>query len=108
MRPGHDVLPRLVDPSWTPSPRARSATVVTGDRQPGKPHPEPYLKAAAELGLAAVDCLAMEDSNTGARSAEAAGCRVLCVPNHVPVLGGERRIFRDTLADLRARDLRFL
>ena len=43
------------------------------------------------------DCLAIEDSNTGARSAEAAGCTVLVVQNHVPVLTGERRVFRDTL-----------
>ena len=54
----------------------------------GKPHPEPYLKAAADLGVEAGDCLAIEDSNTGAKSAEAAGCVVLCVPNHVPILDG--------------------
>ena len=40
------------------------------------------------LGVDPADCLAIEDSNTGARSAEAAGCAVLCVPNHVPVLDG--------------------
>ena len=32
--------------------------------------------------------VAIEDSNTGARSAEAAGCTVLVVENHVPVLPG--------------------
>jgi beta-phosphoglucomutase-like phosphatase (HAD superfamily) len=50
-------------------------------------------------------CLAIEDSNTGAKSAVAAGCTVLVVPNHVPVLEGERRVFRDTLAGLDARAL---
>jgi beta-phosphoglucomutase-like phosphatase (HAD superfamily) len=51
------------------------------------------------------DCLAIEDSNTGARSAEAAGCRVLVVPNHVPVLPGRRRFFADTLEGLDAAEL---
>jgi beta-phosphoglucomutase-like phosphatase (HAD superfamily) len=46
------------------------------------------------------ECLAIEDSNTGARSAEAAGCLVLVVPNHVPVLPGQRRRFVDSLADV--------
>jgi beta-phosphoglucomutase-like phosphatase (HAD superfamily) len=46
------------------------------------------------------NCIAIEDSNTGAKSAEAAGCTVLVVPNHVPVLEGERRVFRDSLAGL--------
>ena len=46
--------------------------------------------------------MAVEDSNTGAKSAEAAGCLVLCVPNHVPILEGERRVFADTLAGLDA------
>ena len=92
VRAGHDVLP---SGSWRRSwPRSRTgafATVVTGDAvSQGKPHPEPYLKAARNLGVAPGDCLAIEDSNTGARSAVAAGCTVLVVPNHVPVLPGER------------------
>ena len=71
----------------------------------GKPHPEPYLTAAAELGVAPSDCIAIEDSNTGAKSGEAAGCLVLCVPNHVPILDGERRVFRDTLVGMSPADL---
>jgi beta-phosphoglucomutase-like phosphatase (HAD superfamily) len=72
--------------------------VVTGDAVTrGKPHPEPYQKAAAVLGVPPGRTLAIEDSNTGARSAEAAGCTVLVVPNHVPVLPGARRVFRDSL-----------
>ena len=71
--------------------------MVTGDRvEFGKPHPEPYLTAAAELGLHPGQCLAIEDSNTGAKSAVAAGCTVLCVPNHVPILEGEGRVFVDS------------
>ena len=80
--------------------------VVTGDRVThGKPHPEPYLTAAAALGVPPEECVAIEDSNTGAKSAEAAGCLVLVVENHVPVLEGPRRVFRDTLAGLTAADL---
>lgn len=75
--------------------------VVTGDRiTRGKPHPDPYLAAAAELGVAAGDCVAIEDSGTGAASAAAAGCTVLVVENHVAVPEGERRVFRSTLTGL--------
>ena len=49
----------------------------------GKPHPEPYLMAAAQLGVDATDCIAIEDSATGVRSAIGAGCHVIGVPNVV-------------------------
>ena len=92
---------RFVEPILAQLPAGMFATVVTGDRvELGKPHPEPYLTAAAELDLAAEDCIAIEDSNTGAKSAVAAGCTVLCVPHHVPILEGERRVFVDTLEGL--------
>ena len=89
---------RFVAPVLAALPDETFRTVVTGDAVTrGKPHPEPYLTAARLLGVDPADCLAIEDSNTGARSAEAAGCTVLVVPNHVPVLPAERRVFRDTL-----------
>ena len=54
--------------------------VVAGDEVAAtKPHPEPYLTAAAVLGRPAGDCLALEDSPTGLASAIAAGCRVVAV-----------------------------
>ena len=97
---------RFVAPILEALPPGTFATVVTGDRvELGKPHPEPYLLAAAELGVDPSDCLAIEDSNTGAKSAQAAGCTVLVVPNHVPVLEGERRVFRDSLAGLEVSGL---
>jgi beta-phosphoglucomutase-like phosphatase (HAD superfamily) len=71
----------------------------------GKPHPEPYEKAAAFLGVDPVDTIAVEDSNTGARSAEAAGCRVVVVPNHVPVLPGDNRVLLDSLSGLTTEGL---
>lgn len=60
--------------------------VITGDVVTyGKPHPEPYLTAAARLGVDPARCLAIEDSPKGAASANAAGCRVLAVPHFVDV-----------------------
>ena len=92
---------RFADPMLRALPAHTFEVVVTGDAvSQGKPHPEPYEKAAALLGVDPAETLAIEDSNTGARSAEAAGCTVLVVPNHVPVLPGDRRIFVDTLAEL--------
>lgn len=80
--------------------------VVTGDvLERGKPHPEPYLTAASALGVAAEACVAIEDSTTGVSSAEAAGCTVLVVENHVRVDPGPRRIFRETLVGLTLHDL---
>lgn len=97
---------RFVAPVLATLPDETFEVIVTGDAvSHGKPHPEPYRKATRELRVEPGDCLAIEDSNTGARSAEAAGCVVLVVPNHVPVLPGERRIFRDTLVGLTVGDL---
>ena len=90
---------RFVDPILAQLPPGLFASVVTGDRvDNGKPHPEPYLVAAAELGFDPADCVAIEDSETGATSASAAGCTVVCVPLHVPVAPGGRRVFVESLA----------
>lgn len=92
---------RFVAPILAHLPAETFRVIVTGDKvEFGKPHPEPYLTAAAALGVPASECLAIEDSNTGAKSAESAGCLVLVVENHVPVLAGERRVFADTLDGL--------
>jgi HAD superfamily hydrolase (TIGR01509 family) len=97
---------RFVRPILEQLPKGTFREVVTGDAVTrGKPHPEPYLTAAALLGVEPQACLAIEDSNTGVRSAEAAGCTVLVVPNHVPVLPGERRHFVDSLAGLTVAQL---
>ena len=97
---------RFVDPVLAGLPEGTFEVVVTGDAvSQGKPHPEPYEKAAAFLGVDPVDTIAVEDSNTGARSAEAAGCRVVVVPNHVPVLPGENRVLLDSLSGLTTEGL---
>lgn len=82
-------------------PRGRFDAVITGDKVVrGKPHPEPYLEGAAALGRAPRLSIAIEDSNTGATSAEAAGCTVITVENHVPLAAGPRRIAEATLVGL--------
>lgn len=77
------------------------AASVCGDEVPrGKPAPDPYRRAAALLGLDPAHCLAIEDSVTGARSAEDAGCPVLVVPNDVEVPVSPRRHHLTSLADV--------
>ena len=47
-----------------------------------KPHPDVYLGALADLGVAqAAGSYAFEDSRPGAQAAKAAGLRVIAVPN---------------------------
>jgi sugar-phosphatase len=51
--------------------------VTASDVTHGKPHPEPYLKAAARLGVAPGDCVVVEDVPAGVRAGKAAGARVI-------------------------------
>ena len=76
------------------SPRATIVTTLTLmgllDRFPvlvgaedyarGKPDPEPFLVAAARLGVAPVDCLVFEDADAGIQSATSAGMQSVRVP----------------------------
>jgi HAD superfamily hydrolase (TIGR01509 family) len=94
---------RFVKPILAALPPDTFAAVVTGDVvDRGKPHPEPYLAAARDLDVLAADCLAIEDSDTGTRSAVAAGCRVLVAPLHVPVPPGPGRVLTESLTGLSA------
>jgi HAD superfamily hydrolase (TIGR01509 family) len=62
----------------------RFAAVITGDQVAnGKPAPDIYLAAARALGVDPARCLAFEDSENGARSALAAGMRLIIVPDLV-------------------------
>lgn len=47
----------------------------------GKPAPDIYLYAAAQLGVPPENCMALEDSPNGVRSAVAAGCQTVLVPD---------------------------
>ncbi|MEV5829125.1 HAD family phosphatase [Spirillospora sp. NPDC052242] len=56
------------------------ATVSTEEVDRGKPAPDGYLMVAAQLGVPAEACVAIEDSSNGLRSAHAAGMRVIAIP----------------------------
>jgi mannitol-1-/sugar-/sorbitol-6-phosphatase len=60
-------------------PRMITSTDITH----GKPHPEPYLKAAALLGAPANQCIVIEDVPAGIKSGKAAGARVIAFPTTV-------------------------
>ncbi len=67
-------------------PAGRFDVVVTGESvERGKPAPDAYLMAADLLGVEPSSTVAIEDSPPGAASAEAAGCVVVVVPNHVEI-----------------------
>ena len=98
-RPFTDLLVRLL-------PDDSFDIVVPGDSVGhGKPHPEPYLTAAGLLGVRPEDCIAIEDSATGVRSAVAAGVPTIAVPHvvAVPRIAGAVQI--PTLAGVTPRDL---
>lgn len=73
--PAHDKLARAGLRHWFQS------VVTFDDVTAAKPAPEPYLLAAERLNAAPARCIAFEDSETGARSAHAAGMTVVQVPD---------------------------
>lgn len=50
----------------------------------GKPMPDVYLEACRQLGEEPADCMAVEDSENGVKSAYGAGMRVVMVPDLAP------------------------
>lgn len=82
-------------------------TVIVGGDDVGqsKPHPEPYLTAAALLGVRPQDCLVFEDSPTGVASGLAAGCPVVAIPHIAPIAAGSGVFFVDSLAGQDIRSL---
>ena len=77
---------------------AFDAAISFDDVVAAKPAPDLYLAAAAALGAAPAGCLAVEDSETGAQAALAAGMQLIAVPSipgQEPV--APRRL--DSLAD---------
>ncbi|MDX3117300.1 HAD-IA family hydrolase [Streptomyces scabiei] len=62
-----------------------AVTVTADDTERTKPDPDPYLAACRALGVDPAACVAVEDTETGVSSAEAAGCTVLAVPSLAPI-----------------------
>jgi sugar-phosphatase len=58
--------------------------VTADDVLHGKPDPEPYVKAAASLGIATKDCIVFEDAPAGIRAGKAAGARVIALRTTTP------------------------
>ncbi|MCL7364641.1 HAD family hydrolase [Streptomyces ardesiacus] len=82
------------------------ALTVAGDEVPRtKPHPDPYLAAAAGLGADPARCAVVEDTATGVAAAEAAGCHVVAVPSVAPITPAARRTVVTSLEEV---DLTFL
>jgi HAD superfamily hydrolase (TIGR01509 family) len=80
--------------------------VVAGDDVTnGKPHPEPYLLAAEQLGVDINDCIAFEDSVTGLTSAEASGAIAIGIPNIVQLPEQEGRLIWPTLQGVNVETL---
>jgi len=83
--------------------------VVAGDDVVhGKPHAEPYVKAATLLGVKPEDCVAFEDSITGLLSAEAAKTKAIGIPNMMIIPEHEGRILWTTLEGVTLKQLRKL
>lgn len=81
--------------------------VVTGEVVTnGKPHPEPYLVAAEKLSVEPRTCVAIEDSPTGIRSAEAAGMPTLGVKFLVDIEESPGRSRAKSLEQISLADLR--
>lgn len=99
----------LVTMSWTSLatavvdnlPEATFTHLVTGDVVAhGKPHPEPYLAACRLLGVQPAQCVALEDSPTGVRSAVDAGVPTVAIPHILPVPTRAGSVQVDTLAGI--------
>jgi len=91
----------LLDAALRALPAGTFVTSVAGDEvERGKPHPEPYERACAALGVDPRDCIVFEDSETGARSGNAAGALVVAIPNRVPIPDAPRRVQVASLADV--------
>lgn len=100
---------RLADAAIAAAPAGSFRTSITGDEVTnGKPDPEPYLAAAAALGVDPRDCVAIEDSPTGVASALAAGCVTLGVPHVVPVAARAGLTLLDSLVGVDVAALRRL
>lgn len=73
------------------------------DEERGKPAPAVYLTAARHLGVEPGRCIALEDSVSGLRSAQAAGMHTIAVPERPPEPGSpllEADLVLESLLDL--------
>jgi HAD superfamily hydrolase (TIGR01509 family) len=99
----------MVDAVLSHCPPDVFAVTVAGDEVGhGKPHPEPYLTAARELGADPGDCVVLEDSPPGATSGNASGALVVAIPQHVSIPAAPRRVHVSSLTQVTLAGLRDL
>jgi HAD superfamily hydrolase (TIGR01509 family) len=84
---------------------AFDAIVAGDDVTRSKPHPEPYLRGAELIGVAATDCVAIEDSAPGLASAVAAGATTIGVPLHTTISDSDQYTLWPTLDERTLADL---
>ncbi len=77
-------------------------TISRNDVREGKPHPEPFLRAAWLAGVDPSDAVAVDDSVTGATSGLAAGMRTIFWPE-APMAGPPGAIVINSAEELRAQ-----
>jgi HAD superfamily hydrolase (TIGR01509 family) len=83
--------------------------IVAGDEVTlGKPNPEPYLTAAAKLGVDPANCVVIEDSMTGTQAGTAAAAYVVAVPPRISIPDAPRRLVVKSLEPLTPESLRSL
>jgi HAD superfamily hydrolase (TIGR01509 family) len=68
----------------------------------GKPMPDVYLHACAQIGEEPATCVALEDSDNGALSAYRAGCKVIMVPDLAEPLPETAKFLSGVASDLTA------
>lgn len=81
-----------------PAPRVM---VCSEDVDAGKPSPDAYLAAAAQLQVAPSDCVVVEDAPSGIEAGRAAGMIVIAVATtHAAAQLGEANVVLDSLSEL--------
>lgn len=82
------------------------AIIAGDDVEHAKPHPDPYLRGAAAIGVPIEDCVAFEDSNIGLASAIASGACAIAIPWIVPIEARPGFLVWDSLAGRTVEDVR--
>ena len=80
---------------------APTVVVTSSDVPRGKPHPDPFLLAAARLRVDPTDCLVVEDAPAGLEAGRAAGCATLAVSTTTAAADLVADAVVGTLADVR-------
>ncbi|QIM17401.1 HAD family phosphatase [Leucobacter insecticola] len=97
---------RIADAVVAMLPPGTFVGIVAGDEVAReKPDPDPYLRGAAMLGVQIEDCLAIEDSPNGLRSAHASGAIAIGVPHLVSLDNAPHHELWPSLAAIDAKEL---